>query len=211
VTVRARQGLPLIAIVLGWLLAVLVGVERRSLCRRLADARREAGTDPLTGLANRAGLDHAAARVLASAGRTGRHVLVVVIDLDDFKPVNDRYGHGAGDLVLTLTGTRLRNLFGAGAVIARLGGDEFAVLGLLPTASDPNQAAAAVRVTVSAALARPIRYGERVLTVTASVGVLIAPPVRRPPLAGLLAAADHDMYQAKHAAKQVKHAATVVA
>jgi diguanylate cyclase (GGDEF)-like protein len=206
-TSRARQGLlPLLATVLGWLLAVLVGVERRSLCRRLADARRQAGTDPLTGLANRAGLNHAAARVLASAGRTGRHVLVVVIDLDDFKPVNDRYGHAAGDLVLTLVGTRLRNLFGAGAAIARLGGDEFAVLGLLPTASDPDQAAAALRANVATALAHPIRHGERVLTVSASVGVLIAPPVNRPPLAELLAAADHDMYAAKRVAKHVRTA-----
>ncbi|MFG2105826.1 GGDEF domain-containing protein [Micromonospora chersina] len=145
----------------------------------LAALHRATLRDPLTGLANRAGLADAWAQ-LAALGPW-----VVVVDLDGFKPVNDTHGHAAGDLVLTAVASRLRSVHG---VAARLGGDEFAAL-LLET----NPAAAARRL--AAAIAAPVRLPSGVaVSVTASIGLAPASPAG---LAAALADADAAMYRAK--------------
>ena len=82
-------------------------------------------TDPLTGLANRAGLREALDE-LADDGLFP--VTAVVVDIDNFKDVNDRYGHDAGDAVLVALATRLGSCAAARATVARLGGDEFAIV-----------------------------------------------------------------------------------
>ncbi|MEH0843589.1 GGDEF domain-containing protein [Micromonospora sp. CPCC 205711] len=145
----------------------------------LAALQRATLRDPLTGLANRAGL---------AAGWEQLAPLrpwVVVVDLDGFKPVNDTHGHAAGDLVLTAVAARLRQVHG---VSARLGGDEFAALLL-----DPNPAAAARHL--AAAIAAPVRLPSGLdVSVTASIGLAPASPAG---LAVALADADAAMYRAK--------------
>ncbi|MBQ0903748.1 GGDEF domain-containing protein [Micromonospora sp. U21] len=145
----------------------------------LAALHRATLRDPLTGLANRAGL---------AAGWEQLAPLrpwVVVVDLDGFKPVNDTHGHAAGDHVLTAVAQRLRRVHG---VAARLGGDEFAALLL-----DPNPAAAARQM--AAAIAAPVRLPSGVsVSVTASIGLAPASPAG---LAAALADADAAMYRAK--------------
>jgi diguanylate cyclase (GGDEF)-like protein len=101
-------------------------VRRFTLKLRQSEAhfRELAHTDPLTGLANRRGLR----RALREAQRPGEELVLVGIDLDGFKTVNDMRGHDAGDAVLIEVGERLRRNLLDGDVAARLGGDEFAVL-----------------------------------------------------------------------------------
>ncbi|MET7653401.1 GGDEF domain-containing protein [Streptomyces sp. NPDC005486] len=160
---------------LGW--AVHGGL----LVRRLATARR----DPLTGLHTRAGWTTRAEHLL------DRHpaALVVLIDLDDFKNINDTHGHAAGDAVLTATARRLRHWCGHG-IAARLGGDEFAAI-----VSDSHHTPGldALRST----LARPVPYAGDLLPVSASVGSCHGTNLPVPTLTDALSAADAGMYAAK--------------
>jgi diguanylate cyclase (GGDEF)-like protein len=99
----------------------------------VAAARREASTDALTGLVNRHGLK----RQLQIRADRGQPYTIYFIDLNGFKPVNDTYGHRAGDQLLAYLGRRLGTQF-SGHVVARLGGDEFVVVaagGLSPPPS----------------------------------------------------------------------------
>lgn len=119
-----RIALPIVFVftfgVLAWALR-LNGREQRRLHREAARQRARALTDPLTGLANRPALLEA-----IDAAEVG--AVLLLVDLDRFKPVNDTWGHPVGDAVLTQVGERLRNSVPSGAVAARIGGDEFAVL-----------------------------------------------------------------------------------
>ncbi|KAB1112433.1 GGDEF domain-containing protein [Micromonospora aurantiaca] len=145
----------------------------------LAALQRCTLRDPLTGLANRAGLARSWEQL------AGLRPWVVVVDLDGFKPVNDTHGHAAGDLVLTAVASRLRSVHG---VAARLGGDEFAALLL-----DPNPAAASRQL--AAAIAAPVRLPSGVVvSVTASIGLA---PASHAGHAAALADADAAMYRAK--------------
>lgn len=90
--------------------------------------RRLANTDELTGLANRAAFDRVIAADVESAARGGRPLLLVLVDLDHFKQINDEHGHGAGDDVLRAVGRRLATFLSPDCSPARLGGDEFAVI-----------------------------------------------------------------------------------
>ncbi|GIM83190.1 putative bifunctional diguanylate cyclase/phosphodiesterase [Salinispora arenicola] len=96
----------------------------RRLVEREAHFRELAHTDALTGLANRRGL----LRALHRSAAGGTRCILLILDLDGFKHVNDVRGHDAGDAVLAEVGRRLRDTLGSGDVAARLGGDEFAVL-----------------------------------------------------------------------------------
>jgi diguanylate cyclase (GGDEF)-like protein len=119
--------------------------------------------DELTGLANRRAL---AASIRAELG-PGPRAQVAIVDLDDFKAVNDRLGHGVGDRLLTALAERLTGLVRPGDTVARLGGDEFAVL--MPRTS----AAVADRIVagIVASLDRPLDAGPHRLLMRASIGV----------------------------------------
>jgi diguanylate cyclase (GGDEF)-like protein len=130
--------------------------------RRVADERaHEALHDPLTGLPNRRAFHDA---VEASMAR-GEHAAVLLLDLDDFKDVNDTLGHTAGDRLLTVTGERL-TAAGTG-MVARLGGDEFAVL---LTGTDVADGVAQARL-LHTALCAPVPLAGVELTSSASIGV----------------------------------------
>lgn len=137
--------------------------------------RHRAWHDPLTGLTNRALFDERLAEAVEPA--------VLFIDLDAFKPVNDRLGHAAGDEVLRIVARRLQTCVRATDTVARLGGDEFA---LLVEAGSEHEVAA----RVADAFADPFAVGGELLAVTASVGVAVGGE-------DVLAAADRAMYAVK--------------
>ncbi|WP_449061831.1 diguanylate cyclase domain-containing protein [Planomonospora algeriensis] len=151
--------------------------------------------DPLTGLANRALFDE---RLRAASTAT-----VLLIDLDDFKPVNDMFGHHIGDELLIAVAERLRGCVRAGGTVARLGGDEFAVLlPHDPADEDAGPSAAGhgaqVAERVLAAFAEPVRTSGGPLRIKASIGVADG---STSDAAGLLRRADDAMYLAKHGGK----------
>jgi diguanylate cyclase (GGDEF)-like protein len=125
--------------------------------------------DSLTGLANRALFTVRLEAALERVGRTGCPVAVLVVDLDDFKPVNDKLGHRAGDLLLNEVAIRLTNCARDTDTVARIGGDEF---GILVEESSP-EAVAVVAERVVRAIAAPITVAGEVVGVGASVGVAI--------------------------------------
>ena len=96
--------------------------------RRYGEARQLADTDALTGLHNRRTFHETLSREVARAQRYGRTLALIVLDLDDFKIVNDTHGHLAGDAVLAEVGERLRSVARSADVACRIGGEEFAVI-----------------------------------------------------------------------------------
>lgn len=149
--------------------------------------------DPLTGLLNRRGLQ----RVLAKMGTSSpgeANTAVLVFDLDDFKLVNDRYSHDAGDQVLKSITQRLQQQLRSGDAVARVGGDEF--IAVLPCVASRQEAAAIARRTC-ACLRRPIKIDQNVeVCIGASVGVALLHE-DGDDMDTLLHAADKRMYMAK--------------
>jgi diguanylate cyclase (GGDEF)-like protein len=152
------------------------------LWRRLSTARR----DPLTGLHTRAGWTTRAEHLMAKHPRA----LVVLVDLDDFKAINDTHGHPAGDTALMATARRLADWCGRHGTAARLGGDEFAAIVTDPARTPGLHA-------LRAALDRPVEHNGCVLAVSASVGHCHRAHLPVPTLTDALSAADASMYAAK--------------
>lgn len=152
--------------------------------------RKQALRDPLTGLANRTFLrDRIEQALLAPAPRA---FAVLFLDLDDFKLINDRYGHSAGDAVLVALAERLRAAVHADDTVSRLGGDEFAIL--LTAVTQTEAVTAAQRVT--AAFHEPVLAGGRHMQVLPSIGIAMATDATES-ADELLRQADMAMYSAK--------------
>lgn len=160
--------------------------------------------DTLTGLANRRMLTERLSHSLARAERTGHAVALLFIDLDGFKNVNDKYGHAAGDEVLTEVADRLREIARGTDFVARLGGDEFVIL--LDTNVHPGSPSALAE-RVFEILSPPCRFTGGEATVGASIGVAMHPPLSNL-AADLIRRADAAMYEAKSAGKGVVRYAT---
>jgi diguanylate cyclase (GGDEF)-like protein len=152
---------------------------------RMEEKAREAETDPLTGVLNRRGWD-------ARLRRPDRGAILLV-DIDRFKAVNDRFGHAEGDRVLVRVATTLSAVLRRGDVLARIGGEEFAVFLQGATAEQAMHLAERLR----AAVAAEVRAGD--LPVTISVGV--SPGRAGPSLADRLVEADRGVYAAKDAGR----------
>lgn len=159
--------------------------------------RRMALHDDLTGLPNRLLFFDQLRTELARAGRHDYRFAVLYMDLDDFKNVNDRFGHDAGDGLLRGVADRIRDGIRAGDLPARVGGDEFVVL--LPDVSGVEEART-VATRVAEELADPQIIGGAKLSCTASVGILLVDDSYDDPSA-VLRDADAAMYEAKQAGK----------
>jgi diguanylate cyclase (GGDEF)-like protein len=120
-------GVPRVA-VMAFVIAATVAATGEVFARLVDQLRRQAATDPLTGLANRGCFRAAATREIALALRGGRAFTLAMLDLDDFKAFNDSNGHLAGDALLTELADAWRGQLRRGDVLARVGGDEFALL-----------------------------------------------------------------------------------
>ena len=147
--------------------------------------------DPLTGLPNRA---LAADRIkwsLAQQRRLGGVTVVMFIDLDHFKKVNDSLGHAIGDQVLVEVASRMRAAVPSDAILARLGGDEFLICAHLPN----EDAAMIVAERTRISLNEPIRRAGRNILISCSIGVVCATNTREPD--DLIRNADRASYEAK--------------
>jgi diguanylate cyclase (GGDEF)-like protein len=190
----------LIALVVGRQLLVLA--ENSTLVttvrQREEQLRYQAFHDPLTGLANRLlfrdRLEHAA--ILRE--REPEPLTVLFLDLDDFKLVNDRLGHAAGDALLVDVAERLRACLRKGDTVARLGGDEFAVL-----LEDADQPPVLLAERIVTAMDVPFQLGQHRAQVSGSVGVATVDTFGEPAEVAdqLLHRADVAMYAAKHRSK----------
>lgn len=154
--------------------------------------------DPLTGLANRRSLHESEKHLIASAKRSGKLMAVLAVDLDDFKAVNDSYGHAAGDQVLMTSAERMKLLLRESDVIARFGGDEFViVLGQI----DDAEAVREVASRVVNSLCQPMQLAEgRTAHIGASVGIAIC-RAGKETLEDMLKKADTALYVAKRDGK----------
>lgn len=159
----------------------------------VADMRRQALHDDLTGLPNRRLVEDRAQVALRQAARADGHLGLLFLDLDGFKEINDSLGHAAGDELLQAVGHRLAGVTRDSDTLARLGGDEFVVL-VTQVGSDEETVGVAERMLQ--ALAAPFRIAERDLQISASIGVASA-PARRADFDNLIRRADAAMYEAK--------------
>jgi diguanylate cyclase (GGDEF)-like protein len=163
--------------------------EREALQEK-ARVRQVADTDPLTGLANRrAFIAELSARLDLPAAPT---FALALLDLDGFKPINDTFGHAAGDAVLIEVAGRLRSEAGAGALAARIGGDEFGLV--LPHAEEAALTKAGLRVC--AALGTPYHIDGREFRISTSVGLVVLEAAGCD-VATALSRADAALYSAK--------------
>jgi diguanylate cyclase (GGDEF)-like protein/PAS domain S-box-containing protein len=152
--------------------------------------------DPLTSLPNRLLFADRLEQALRRAGRSLEPVAVLLVDLDDFKSVNDSLGHAAGDEVLVGAAQRLASCLRSADTLARLGGDEFAIV----VEAAVGDTATAVAERIVKAFERPFRIGEREVVVMASVG-LTHSTCEAESAENLMRAADMSLYAAKTAGK----------
>ena len=166
-----------------------------------ARLERMAHFDALTQLPNRILLADRLHQARAVADRNGRLLAVCYADLDQFKPVNDEFGHAVGDQLLIDVAQRLKGCIRAGDTVARFGGDEFALL--LTDLADVNECDRAVSRLISH-LAAPFRIGGRDICISASIGVTLYPLDHDDPDT-LLRHADQAMYAAKQGGRNRHH------
>jgi len=161
--------------------------------RRIGDERKLARTDELTGLANRR-------RFLAEFENfTKQPGSLLILDLDGFKPVNDRLGHEAGDQLLAQVARRFERVIPSGALLARLGGDEFGVL-------IPGNEGVEIAVALRASIAYPFRIFGEVIKLDVSIGEVFQAGGGESQ--GMLRLADEAMYRAKREGLGIASAAS---
>ena len=168
----------------------LAGVEQANLMlKHLADH------DALTGLSNRILFFDRVAHGLAACTRHGQSLALLFIDLDRFKPVNDSFGHAAGDELLIEVARRLKESVRASDSVGRIGGDEFVVL-----LQDVGEEGHALNVAnkIRQALAMPFKLAAHTVSISGSIGIALGPREGAHPM-DLAHKADEAMYEAKAA------------
>ncbi|MGE0785379.1 MAG: diguanylate cyclase [Sandaracinaceae bacterium] len=174
----------------------LVELHDELVCAREA-LRTQAMVDPLTQIWNRRAFLDLAAKEVSRAARASRATSALMIDIDHFKSINDRYGHAAGDRTLTEVAARIKSALRGGDHLARYGGEEFVVL--LPDCDARGAYAVAERVRRAIAKSAIETDGHRI-PVTASLGAASC-PTSVDSLEALLARADAALYAAKRAGR----------
>ena len=132
-------------------------------------ANKLAVTDPLTGLANRRGVAEDAAELFMQARKSQRQLAFLMLDLDDFKRINDLYGHEAGDAVLSAISARMREITPPEALLARLGGDEFGCVILYD--ADAPETVETMASNLVESIARPVVHEKNAFDITTSIGI----------------------------------------
>lgn len=168
---------------------------------RIRELEALSTTDELTGLHNRRGLQEFMTRTLASAQRHGEEGVVAFLDLNDFKEINDRFGHDTGDIALQKFAENLQRNLRSSDFVARIGGDEF-VFVLTRTNTENGKARALAIQREICATSVPARG--RKIFLKASMGVI--PYTGDKSYYDLMKAADHAMYENKKANKKVTRA-----
>ena len=167
------------------------------LARETRKLREQSLTDPLTGLRNRRALELLGRQYWANAQRRGGVLAVIYLDLDDFKPINDNFGHQEGDRVLCFVADYLRETFRESDVIARVGGDEFVVLAWMAQEEDLEKIQQ--RLTAEHRMTSP--HGD-VYKVGMSIGYAVHNPKSEGDLLSLIERADTAMYAQKKGRKE---------
>jgi len=155
--------------------------------------QEQAQRDPLTGVPNRYFLNEAMGTEIARHLRQGKHLVLMVLDLDHFKRINDTLGHQAGDDVLTGFAALLKRRFRASDLISRYGGEEFVVV---LTDTDVQESAAVASGFVTQVAATPFATSAGPVSVTVSVGLSVLPEHGKT-FSELFFRADQALYQAK--------------
>jgi len=163
--------------------------------RRIAVLEHQSRTDEVTGLLNRRGFEIAFEAALARVRRFGEAGVLVIVDLDGFKQINDTHGHAAGDLVLANVGAVLTRHTRDVDSVARIGGDEFAVI---LTAASEDGAKTRVRTLDRLLNYASVRWEGQEIPIRASFGAAPYGPDDSP--VGVFAKADAAMYQRKGSA-----------
>ena len=161
--------------------------------KRFREARQLADLDALTGLHNRRYFHETLGREVARAQRYGRRLALIVLDLDDFKAINDRIGHLAGDAVIADSAERVRDVVRSADIACRVGGDEFAVIMPESTLADADQLYRRLQAAVSA---RPVGQAGRL---SFSAGVAELQPDDDP--TAFFERSDEALYRAKERGK----------
>lgn len=164
--------------------SIRYAVERHRSVRDLARVKRELETanrdlerltliEPLTELLNRRGLQQALSREVKQLGRTSAQAAVLVVDLDDFKAINAKWGHAVGDVVLKEIGRRLRNSVRGVDYVGRLGGDEFMLLLPETEVAEITRVAERIRLAVATGV---VQHSGGTVTLTASIAAMLLTP-----------------------------------
>jgi len=182
----------------GYMLMIVNGFGFLLLCKQKDDARmaRLASTDCLTGLPNRHAFMERAERARLASQRQRHPLALMMIDIDHFKQINDRWGHASGDDALQVFARTARDVMREHETIGRLGGEEFATM--LPGADIDAAMQAAQRLRQAVRAATVITSGPS-YTMTVSIGVVVLDP--NEDLSAALARADHALYTAKRAGR----------
>lgn len=153
--------------------------------------------DPLTGLYNRSRFQLRLENLMSNARRSNASFALLYFDLDEFKSINDSFGHGTGDTVLVRTANEVLNMVRTEEILARLGGDEFALLTALNPTDDVSALAERIIKAVSSI---PFRFRGKNIQLTTSIGIAIFPE-HGETLEEFVAHADSAMYMAKKQGK----------
>lgn len=171
--------------------------EKRRLERATLKISHLANHDTLTGLPNRRLLFELMDKSLETARRTGGKVGIAFIDLDDFKPINDAFGHAAGDSALVAISDRIRSLVRASDIVARIGGDEFvAVITNIKDRQDIEK----VAVKMLKECSKPLLFMDKTCSIGMSMGIAVFPDDGES-IEDLVNKADAAMYSVKHKQK----------
>jgi len=189
----AGAGLSLSLAVLVWLMVTARARALRYAARMTEELRLMAQQDPLTSLPNRALFTDRLMNQIAWAHRHDVRFAMIFLDLDNFKPINDTYGHGVGDIILIEVAQRLREAVPTSDTVGRLGGDEFVVL--MPELSDPADAMALAE-KIRAAVRVPILFEDKEMRISCSLGIAVYPDDGADEKT-LVRSSDQAMYRAK--------------
>ncbi|HKI86999.1 MAG TPA: GGDEF domain-containing protein [Thermoanaerobaculia bacterium] len=167
-------------------------------CLRLAArARRQATTDPLTGLVNRRGFGTRSRRELSRSRRQGERLALVLVDVDQLKTINDRFGHAVGDRVLKHVAATIADLVRKSDLVARFGGDEFVILLWSADRQGAMAATERIRCTIGDT---PVNCDGQLIHLTLSAGVAEIGPLEGE-VEAAIGRADEALYRAKSAGR----------